>query len=169
MSQPEIHLMVALDPDHVIGRDNELPWHLPKDLQHFKKVTNGHPLIMGRRTFESIGRPLPRRRNLVLTRRSDWTAIGVEVYPDLDAALATIDTGPAFVIGGAGLFAETLPRADVLHLTRVHQRHAGDTYFPEIDPAQWEQVWSEHHEADARHACAFTFERLERRGSPTRG
>ena len=169
MSQPEIHLMVALDPDRVIGRDNDLPWHLPKDLQHFKKVTNGHPLIMGRRTFESIGRPLPGRRNLVLTRRSDWTATDVEVYPDLDAALATIDTGPAFVIGGAGLFAETLSRADVLHLTRVHQRHAGDTYFPEIDPAQWEQVWSEHHEADARHACAFTFERLERRGSATRG
>lgn len=163
MSQPEMHLLVALDPDHVIGRDNDLPWHLPKDLQHFKQVTNGHPLIMGRRTFESIGRPLPGRRNLVLTRRSDWTAAGVEVYPDLDAALAAVDMGPVFVIGGSGLFAETLPRADVLHLTRVHQRHAGDTYFPEIDPAQWERVWSEHHEADARHASAFTFERLERR------
>jgi len=163
MAQPELHLIVALDPDHVIGRDNDLPWRLPKDLQHFKRVTDGHPMIMGRRTFESIGRPLPGRRNLVLTRQADWSADGVEVYPDLDAALATIDTGPVFVIGGAGLFAEALPRASTLHLTRVHQRHAGDTWFPSIDPAQWETVWSEHHEGDERHACPFTFERLERR------
>ncbi|WP_017941302.1 MULTISPECIES: dihydrofolate reductase [unclassified Thioalkalivibrio] len=163
MPQPEIHLMVALDPDHVIGRDNDLPWRLPKDLQHFKRVTDGHPMIMGRRTFESIGRPLPGRRNLVLTRQPDWQAEGVEVYRDLDAALATIDAGPAFVIGGAGLFEEALPRADVLHLTRVHECHAGDTFFPALDPADWDVVWYEHHEADDRHACPFTFERLERR------
>lgn len=163
MPQPEIHLMVALDPDHVIGRDNDLPWRLPKDLQHFKRMTAGHPMIMGRRTFESIGRALPKRRNLVLTRQADWQADGVEVYRDLDAALATIEAGPAFVIGGAGLFEEALPRADVLHLTRVHECHAGDTWFPAIDPADWDIVWSERHEADDRHTCPFTFERLERR------
>ena len=163
MSQPEIHLMVALDPNHVIGRDNDLPWRLPKDLQHFKRVTDGHPMIMGRRTFESIGRALPGRRNLVLTRQPDWHAEGVEVFPDLAGALASVPYGPVFVIGGAGLFAEALPQADVLHLTRVHECHPGDTFFPAIDPADWEVVWSEHHEADERHACAFTFERLERR------
>ncbi|WP_019624663.1 dihydrofolate reductase [Thioalkalivibrio thiocyanoxidans] len=163
MATPEIHLIVALDPDHVIGRDNDLPWHLPKDLQHFKRVTDGHPIIMGRRTFESIGRPLPKRRNLVLTRQADWQTDGVEVYPDLDSALASIPEGPAFVIGGAGLFAEALPRASVLHLTRVHEPHAGDTWFPAINPDDWDCVWSEHHAPDDRHACGFTFQRLERR------
>ncbi|WP_018870876.1 dihydrofolate reductase [Thioalkalivibrio sp. ALgr3] len=161
---PEIHIIVALDPDHVIGRDNDLPWRLPDDLRHFKRVTAGHPVIMGRRTFESIGRPLPKRRNLVLTRQTDWQQPeGVEVFSDLDKALANIDSGPAFVIGGAGLFAEALPRTGVLHLTRVHERHPGDTYFPAIDPAEWTLIESEYHPADEQHACAFTFERLERR------
>lgn len=163
MTEPEIHIIVALDPDHVIGRDNDLPWRLPDDLRHFKRITAGHPVIMGRRTYESIGRPLPNRCNRVLTRQTDWQPVGVEVVADLEAALAGLDAGPAFVIGGAGLFAEALPRTRVLHLTRVHQRHPGDTYFPAIDPADWTVTESEYHPADERHACNFTFERLERR------
>lgn len=159
---PRLELIVAMDPDGVIGRDNALPWHLPDDLRHFKQLTSGHTLVMGRKTHESIGRPLPERRNLVLTRQPDWTAPGVEVFGDLDAALAAAGTDRVFIIGGAALFQATLPHAAVLHRTLVHERHPGDVYFPDMG-ADWTVVWAQVHAADAQHACGFTLERLERR------
>ncbi len=159
---PRVEIIVAMDPDRVIGRDNQLPWHLPKDLKHFKRITTGHTLVMGRRTYESIGRPLPNRRSIVLTRQPDWQAPGVETQPDLERALAAAGAGPVFVIGGAELFREALPRAAVLHLTRVHERFPGDVYFPPTGD-DWTVVWEEKHGSDADHASGFTFQRLERR------
>jgi len=139
-----IHLVAALDPCGVIGHENSLPWHLPDDLRHFQKLTTGQIVLMGRRTFLSIGRPLPRRRNLVLK-----------------AALAAAGTETVFIIGGADVFAAALPLACQLHLTRVHQHYAGDVYFPSIGP-EWTVTWEEEHPVDDRHASAFTLQRLER-------
>ncbi len=156
-----LQIIVAMDPDRVIGRDNQLPWHLPEDLKHFKRITTGHTLVMGRRTYESIGRPLPNRRNIVLSRQPGWEAPGVEVYPNLASALAAAGEGPIFIIGGAELFREALPRAAVLHLTRVHERFPGDVHFPPTG-GDWELAWEEVHASDARHASGFTFQRLER-------
>jgi len=158
---PRLQIIVAMDPDRVIGRDNQLPWQLPEDLKHFKRITTGHTLVMGRRTYESIGRPLPSRRNIVLSRQPGWEAPGVEVHPNLESALATAGEGPIFIIGGAELFREALPRAAVLHLTRVHERFPGDVHFPPTGD-DWALVWEEKHESDARHASGFTFQRLER-------
>jgi len=118
--------------------------------------------VMGRRTYESIGRPLPNRRNIVLSRQPDWEVPGVEVYPNLESALAAAGQGPIFIIGGAELFRETLPKSAVLHLTRVHERYPGDVHFPPIGD-DWELAWEEAHEPDARHNSGFTFQRLERR------
>ncbi|MFO8003863.1 dihydrofolate reductase [Thioalkalivibrio sp.] len=160
---PRLQIIVAMDPDRVIGRDNQLPWHLPEDLRHFRRITNGHTLVMGRRTHESIGRPLPNRRNIVLSRQAHWQAPGVEVHPDLESALAAADDGPVFVIGGAELFREALPRAAVIHLTRVHRRFPGDVHFP-LAGAGWSVAWEEEHAQDAQHESGFTLQRLERAG-----
>ncbi|TVP82941.1 dihydrofolate reductase [Thioalkalivibrio sp.] len=160
---PRLQIIVAMDPDRVIGRDNQLPWHLPEDLKHFKRITSGHTLVMGRRTHESIGRPLPNRRNIVLTRQAHWRAPGVEVHPDLESALAVAGDVPVFVIGGAELFREALPRAAVIHLTKVHRRFPGDVFFPPADDG-WSVAWEEEHGPDANHESGFTFQRLERAG-----
>ncbi|AGA32758.1 Dihydrofolate reductase [Thioalkalivibrio nitratireducens DSM 14787] len=158
---PRLEIIVAMDPDRVIGRDNALPWHLPDDLRHFRRLTTGHTVVMGRRTHESIGRPLPDRRNLVLTRQPGWAAPGVEVFAAFEEALAAADSGRVFVIGGAELFKAALPRAAVLHLTRVHDRHPGDVRFPAFGD-DWTLVWEEDHPPDERHSSGFTFQRLER-------
>jgi dihydrofolate reductase len=158
---PRLELIVAMDPDQVIGRDNRLPWHLPDDLRYFKRVTTGQTVLMGRRTFESIGRPLPNRRNLVLSRQPGWGAQGIEVFPDLDSALDAAGPDTIFIIGGADLFRATLPRAAVLHVTRVHDRFPGDVFFPPLGTG-WNVAWEEPHAADERHASAFTIQRLER-------
>lgn len=159
---PRLQIIVAMDPDRVIGRDNQLPWHLPDDLRHFKRITTGHVIVMGRRTHESIGRALPNRRNIVLTRQRDWRAPGVETCPDLESALDAAGDGPVFIIGGAELFRIALPRTAVLHLTKVHRRFPGDVYFP--DPGNdWVLAWEAAHESDASHDSGFTFQRLERR------
>jgi dihydrofolate reductase len=161
---PHLSLIVAMTPGRVIGRDNGLPWHLPDDLRRFKAITLGKPVVMGRRTFESIGRPLPGRRNLVLSRRTDFAPAGVEVVRDLDAAFAAAgDAAEIMVIGGAEVYALALPRATRLYVTEVHGEVAGDVRFPAIDPADWQEVESVEHPADARHAHAMTFRRLERR------
>lgn len=127
--------------DRVIGRNNALPWHLTEDLQLFKKRTLGHAVVMGRKTFESIGRPLPGRRNIVVTRNEDWRSDGVEVAHSLRAALALVDGGEeVFVIGGAQLYAAALPGATRIYLTEVHADVPGDTLFPPLDMAQWRLV-----------------------------
>lgn len=139
---PPLALIVAVARDGIIGRDGALPWHLPEDLRHFKRLTRGHAIVMGRRTFESIGRPLPERRNLVVSRTLVAPPPGVELFPSLDAALAaarTTDPEP-FVIGGAALYAEALPRATTLHLTEVDRDVSGDVRFPAFDRAAFRLV-----------------------------
>lgn len=159
-----LSLIVAMTPARVIGRDNGLPWHLPEDLKRFKALTLGKPIVMGRRTYESIGRPLPGRRNIVLSRRADFAPPGVEVVRSLDAALAAAgDAAEIMIIGGAELYASALPLATRLYVTEVHGDVDGDVRFPPIDPRDWREVEARSLPADARHAHAMTFRTLQRR------
>jgi dihydrofolate reductase len=159
-----VSLIAAVAANGVIGRDNDLPWHLPDDLKHFKELTTGHTVIVGRRTYESVGKPLPNRRWIVLTHRPDYAPPGVEVAPDLDAALA-LARGEAevFVAGGGDVFRDALPRADRMYLTHIAADIPGDVVFPAFDAAAWTVVEEEFHPADPRHAYAFTFRRYDRR------
>lgn len=165
MPLPRISIVVAVAENGVIGRANGLPWRLPEDLKHFKAVTMGKPVLMGRRTYESIGRPLPGRRNIVLTRAADWSAPGVEVVHDLATALECAGAVPeAAVIGGAELFRQTLPLAQRIHLTRVHADIEGDTFMPPIDWSAWREVERTRREPDERNAHPMSFSTLERVG-----
>jgi len=157
-------IVVAVARNGVIGRDNRLPWHLPDDLAHFKRITMGHPVVMGRRTYESIGRPLPGRLNIVVSRNPDFRAPGCIVVPSLeDAWRAAGDADDAFVIGGTSLFEAALASADVIHLTEVEADVEGDTYLPPFDRGSWRETEVSRHAADARHAYPFQILRLERR------
>ncbi len=158
-------LIAALARNRVIGRDNRLPWHLPADLRFFKRTTMGKPLLMGRRTWESIGRPLPGRRMIVLSRDPDYRASGCAVAHSLGEALDLGGGDPELmVIGGATLYAQTLPSAERLYLTLVDADVPGDVRFPEWDAREWRLSWEEAHPADADHAWPFRFQRLERIG-----
>lgn len=161
---PAIALVVAMDRRGAIGRDGDLPWHLPDDLKHFKQLTLGHPLLMGRRTFESIGRPLPQRRNLVLTRNEDWQVAGTERVASLDQALQISRGAPwLMVIGGGELYGLALPRAQRIHLCAVDAEIAdADTWFPAFDRSQWREMARREHPADERHQYAFAQLLLER-------
>ncbi len=150
--------------NRVIGRDNRLPWRLPADLAYFKRVTMGHPVIMGRRTWESIGRPLPGRQNIVVSRNPGYSAPGATVVGSLDDAWrAAGDVDEASVIGGTSLFAEALPLADRIHLTEVDAEIEGDTYFPAFDRSQWVEREVARQARDDRHAYPFRIVVLERR------
>ncbi len=164
MSIPVLTLVVAVADNGVIGRENGLPWHLPEDLKRFKRVTLGKPVVMGRKTFESIGRPLPGRQNIVVTRDPSYRREGVTVVNDVDAALlAAGDAAEVMIIGGAELFRAFLPRAGRVHLTRVHGNVAGDVHWPPLDEGRWQRVQRESHPADERHAYPMTFEVWEKR------
>src|SRR5687767_5433937 len=147
--------------NHVIGRGGQLPWHLPDDLKHFKQLTMGHPIIMGRKTYESIGRPLPGRRNIVVsTTLPTPPHDDVDLAASLDAAVnlaAASGATRAFVIGGAVLYAAAMPRVVVMHVTELDDAVDGDTYFPAFDPSQWRLAEAIRHEADDRHDHAFRF------------
>lgn len=159
-----VSLVVAAAKNNVIGRGGELPWHLPDDLRHFKRLTTGKPIIMGRRTFESIGRPLPDRRNIIMTRDPDYAAAGCDVVSSVNDALDLAGDGTeVMVIGGGLVYRDFLPRADRIYLTRVQAEIEGDTHFPEIDASEWQLVSSEHHAADEKHAYAFEMMVFERR------
>ncbi len=158
-----LSLIVAMDERGLIGRAGGLPWHLPADLRHFKQTTLGKPVVMGRRTWESIGRPLPERRNLVVSRSPGFAAEGAETVPSLDEALARCAGEPeAVVIGGAGLYAAALPHARRLYLTRVHGCFEGDVYFPHWNPGEWRERERVERPADERNPYALTFSLLER-------
>jgi len=160
-----ITLIAAMAENRVIGRDNALPWHLPDDLARFKQRTQGHVVIMGRRTFESVGRPLPDRRSIVVTRKHDYHPAGVEIAHSLGEALELArgaDPDEVFILGGAEIYTLALPEADRLELTIVHADVTGDTFFPECDLAEWTLLKEQRHEADARHAYAFSFRTYER-------
>ncbi len=162
---PRISLVVAMAEDRVIGVDNGLPWRLPDDLKRFKAVTLGKPVLMGRRTFESIGRPLPGRLNLVLTRNPRFHVEGVVTVTDWAAALqAAGDVPELMVIGGAELYSMALPVAQRIYLTDVHASVRGDARFPPFAPQEWREIEREEHAADERHAFAMTFRVLERLG-----
>jgi dihydrofolate reductase len=143
----KISLIVAVSRNGVIGRDNQLPWHLPEDLKYFKSVTMGKPILMGRKTYDSIGRPLPGRTNIVITRDPQWQAAGVQVASSLQDAMALAEQACALagaeeimVIGGEQIYSMTLPVADRLYLTQVDAEVEGDAYFPDVDLACWTQV-----------------------------
>jgi len=133
-------IVVAVAANGVIGRDNQMPWHLPDDLRHFKALTLGRTLLMGRRTFDSIGRPLPGRRTVVLTRQRDWARPGVEVIHTLDEARTLLRAGNVVLAGGGELYAELLDEIDTLELTEVHREVDGDARFPNVDPAIWRET-----------------------------
>lgn len=156
-------IIVAAAENGVIGRGNRLPWHLPADLAHFKRTTLGHPVIMGRRTWESIGKPLPGRRNIVVSRTPGFTAPGCDVARDLDAAYALVKgEEEIFVIGGTRIFEVALPSADRIFLTRVLATVDGDTRFPELRPDAWRETFLGEHAADERNAYGLRFVLLER-------
>jgi dihydrofolate reductase len=139
MFPTRVTLLVAMDRERGIGVDNRLPWHLPEDLAHFKRVTTGHAIIMGRKTFDSIGRPLPNRRNIVITRDPAWRREGVEAASSLEAALAlAAGNAEVFVIGGAEIFRLALPLAQRMVVTEIDGRFDCDTFFPEIDGFHWQ-------------------------------
>jgi dihydrofolate reductase len=165
-ARPRVALVVAMDERGAIGRGGDLPWRLPDDLKRFKALTMGKPIVMGRRTWESIGgRPLPGRHNIVVTRRTDYLAPGATVVNSLDEAYAAAGNVPEVcVIGGADIFGLALPDAQVLHLTLVHTVVPdADTFFPPLDDAEWQQQAREERAADERHAYALDFVELQRR------
>jgi dihydrofolate reductase len=158
-----LELVVAVAANGVIGRGGQLPWRLPDDLKHFKAVTMGRPVIMGRRTFESIGRALPGRRNIVVSETLKGPpAEGVEVVRSVDEAERAVGEGRAFVIGGGVLYAAAMARADVMHVTEIDEAVEGDAFFPAWDRSRWRLVDEVRHERDERHALAFRFCRYER-------
>ncbi len=159
----KLSLIVAMAANHVIGHDNRLPWHLPADLKHFRATTLGKPVLMGRRTWESIGRPLPGRTNIVITRNADYAAAGCVVVHSLDEALSAAgDAGEVMVIGGAELYRQALPQADTIYLTLVHGGFEGQTRFPDWQPDDWREIERIDHEPDDKNPHAYSFITLER-------
>ena len=160
-----IHAIVAVASDWAIGRQGELLCFLPADMRHFKEVTMGHSIVMGRKTFDSFPRrPLPGRQNIVITRQADWHYTGVTVAHSLEDAIAAAETDMVFIIGGAQVYEQALPLVDVLHLTMIHARWASaDAFFPKLNPDEWQEVDREHHESDSRNAYEFDFITLKRR------
>ncbi len=158
-----VNLIVAMAENRVIGIDNKMPWHLPADFAWFKKNTLGHPVVMGRKTFESIGKPLPGRRNIVVSRNPAWRANGCDVYSSLGAALGSCaTTEEIFVMGGATLYREALPIADRAFITEVEASPSGDTTFPIMSAGNWREVMREHRAADEKNAHAMDFVILDR-------
>jgi len=137
---PELTIIVAVDAKLGIGIDNKLAWHVPEDLIRFKQITTGHTIIMGRKTYESIGKPLPNRRNIVLTRQQDWRAPGVEVVHSLSDAVELAGNTESFIIGGAELYAQALPMCNKLLVTEIHHDVKCDTFFPAVDKSVWQEV-----------------------------
>lgn len=164
-----IALIVAMAENRVIGREGGLPWRIPADLKYFKAKTMGKPIVMGRRTFDSIGRPLPGRPNIVVTRGGSEFPEGIDAAPDIDAALAIAErrarecgADEIMIIGGAALYDALLPRADRIYLTEIHETVAGDTHFPDFDKDRWREVARE--DRDDIYSAPVSFVTLDRRG-----
>ena len=155
-----IALVVAISENRVIGKDNQLIWHLPEDLKHFKRLTMGHPMIMGRKTFEAIGKPLPGRTSIIITRQSDFQApqgcvVAGSVEEALKEGLALDEQ--VLVVGGGEIYRQALPFAEVVYLTLVHETYDGDAFFPDLDAETWDVTEQQEHPADEKHAHPFTF------------
>lgn len=154
----DITLIAAAAENNALGKDNDLVWHLPDDFKRFKRLTTGHYIIMGRKTFESFPKPLPNRIHVVITRQKDYQADGAIIVHSLEDALqAAKDDPQPFVIGGGEIYKQALDIADKIELTRVHGTFEADTFFPEFDKDQWKLISSEHHDKDERHAYSFTY------------
>jgi dihydrofolate reductase len=161
-----LSLIVAVAQNGVIGRDNQLIWHLPNDLKQFKRLTTGHPIIMGRKTFDSIGKPLPNRTSIVITRSKEWKHEGVVVVHSVEEAIAVAQqtqTDEAFVIGGAEIYRKMLPLVNKLYLTEVRADFEGDAYFEELMAEEWEEVNRVAHPADEKHSVPFDVVALVRK------
>ena len=159
-----IALIAAVAENNVVGRDNELPWYLPEDLKHFKKLTLGKPIIMGRLTYESIGKPLPGRANIVVSRRQNYQPVGVEVAGSLAEALSLAESiakagglDELIVIGGAQIYAEALPLANILYLTEIHKVYQGDAYFPTLELRQWQESEREDFQGNSSESLDYSF------------
>ena len=162
-----LSLIAAMDRNRAIGKDNAMPWHLPADLKHFRAVTWGKPIIMGRKTYDSLGRPLPGRTNIVLTRDPAFRPDGVEVAHSVREALqAAADAPEAVVIGGASVYARLLPEVERMYLTYIDAEFRGDTYFPPFNGEQWQELEREPHKADGDNLYDYTFVVLQRREEP---
>lgn len=162
-----ISAIVAMSANHAIGKDNQLPWHLPNDLKFFKKTTLGKPVLMGRKTYESLGKPLPGRLNIVLSRSKNLELPeDVLLYNSLEAAVERLKKDQheeGFIIGGGKIFEQSMDMLDRLYITQVHTTIPdADAFFPEVDHSHWKLVWEEAHEADEKHAYAYTFQQHER-------
>ena len=160
----KISFVVAMARNNVIGKDNELPWRLSADLQHFKAITLGKPVVMGRKTYESIGKPLPGRTNIIVTRDQNYAADACVIVHSMDAALVAAGTvDEVMVIGGAELYRQLLPRADRVYLTLVQAEVEGDASFPALDTAEWKELERHDHMADEKNQFPYSFLLLERR------
>jgi dihydrofolate reductase len=160
----QLSIIAALANQKVIGYHNRLPWHLPADLRHFKEITMGKPVIMGRRTFDSIGRPLPGRSNIIISRNSHFIAEGCLVVHSLAGALAQVTHVPeAMIIGGTEIFRQALPLAQKLYLTFIHADIKGDVFFPEWQTQEWQETARQDFETDDQNAYAYSFAILERK------
>lgn len=160
----KLSLIWAMSDNRVIGNDNELPWHLPNDLQFFKKMTMGKPIIMGRKTFESIGRPLPGRVNIVITRSQDWQHEGVLVVNSVDMAIQAAEDlafdqqiEEVIIMGGAQIYKQTINKADQLYITEVKAELEGDAFFPEFDLSVWKETWREEHTKCEKNPYDYNF------------
>jgi dihydrofolate reductase len=164
-----LSMIVAMADNHVIGLNNQMPWHLPADLAWFKKNTLNKPVIMGRKTFESIGRPLPGRHNIIISRQATIESNmvpNVSWVPSIDAAILLAQTqhiDEAFIIGGGNIYKQTLPLVNRLYLTHIKAKLQGDTYFPDYTPEQWQVIYQEAHQADDKNSYPYQFEILERK------
>ena len=162
-----ITLIAAIGKNSELGKDNDLIWHLPNDLKRFKKVTDGHHVIMGRKTYESLGRPLPNRTNIIITRNTNYTANGCVIVNSLQAAIeAAKDDKNPFILGGAQIYKQAIEIADVLDLTRVDASLDADAFFPEIDVNIWKEVNREEHSKDENHKYNYSFVTYKKVGSP---
>lgn len=161
----KISLVAAMDVNRVIGANNDMPWHLPADMKRFRSVTLGKPVVMGRRTYESIGKPLPQRENVVLTRDTSFDAPGCLVFKELSAVFETFakrEVAELVIIGGGEIYAQAMPQAGHLYLTRIDAELNGDTWFPDFDERNWTKVSVETHDRDERNAYNLTFEHWQR-------
>ena len=159
-----LSIVVAMDDNHLIGKGNGLPWHLPADLAFFKKITTGNSILMGRKTYDSIGKPLSNRRNIVITRNPDILILGCEVVDSIEKALSiTQDEEEVMVIGGANLFEQLLPDVSRLYITHIEGEFEGDTYFPHYDENDWLEVSCESHQPDEKNKYAYHFSILDRK------
>lgn len=157
-----ISLIVAMDNNRLIGKENDLPWRLPADLQYFKQTTMGHTIVMGRKTFESIGKPLPNRRNVILTGNKDYHHEGVKVIHSVDDLMSLEEESELFVIGGATVYEQTMNVATRLYVTHIEEAFEGDTYFPEINSSVWKEVSKKQGIKDEKNPYVYYFTVYER-------